>query len=91
MLSLLPHLIWAGVAIFAIRHLAAAMQQFAPAPASEASVLEELPEDLVALAMTEQETWAQEEVVRAMRERYDTLKDWNLVRAAFGVGRRENR
>ena len=90
MLSLLPHLIWAGVAIFAIRRLAAVIEQFAPESAAQTTVPEELPEDLVALAMTEQETWAQEEVVRAMRERYDTLKDWNLVRAAFGVGRREN-
>lgn len=90
MLSLLPHLIWAGVAIFAIRHLAAVIEQFAPEAAAQATAPTELPEDLVALAMTEQETWAQEEVVRAMRERYDTLKDWNLVRAAFGVGRREN-
>ena len=90
MLSLLPHLIWAGVAIFAIRHFASVVERFAPETAAQATMPAELPEDLVALAMTEQETWAQEEVVRAMRERYDTLKDWNLVRAAFGVGRREN-
>ena len=47
----------------------------------------ELPDDLVAVAMQERESWAQEEVLRAIRERYEELRDWNKVRAAVGVGR----
>jgi len=49
----------------------------------------EVPEDLVAVANQERESWAQEEVLRVIRERYEDLKDWNRVRAAFGVGRIE--
>jgi len=37
--------------------------------------------------MQERESWAQEEVFRAIRERYEELRDWNKVRAAVGVGR----
>jgi len=88
MLSFLPHVVWAGVAIFAILQIRAMVQQFVPVAAAATQGVVELPEDLVALAMNEKESWAQEEVVRAMRERYDTLKDWNLVRTAFGVARR---
>ena len=89
-MALLPHLIWAGVALYAIGRLTDMATLFAPVvtpPAVE--MVPEVPEDLVALAMTEQEAWAQEETIRAMRERYEALKDWNLVRAAFGVGRRD--
>ena len=88
MLSFLPHVVWAGVAIFVILQIRAMVQQFVPVAAAATQGVVELPEDLVALAMNEKESWAQEEVVRAMRERYDTLKDWNLVRTAFGVARR---
>jgi hypothetical protein len=31
--------------------------------------------------------WSRGNMVKAIREKYDTLRDWNLVRAAFGVGR----
>ena len=66
------------------------MERFLP-PASEAAPLiplpTEVPEDLLAVSMQERESWAQEEVLRAIRERYEEYKDWNRVRAAFGVGR----
>jgi len=88
MLYLSPHVIWAGVVVFAILQLRAMVQQFIPVAVASTQGVTELPEDLVALAMNEKESWAQEEVVRAMRERYDILKDWNLVRTAFGVARR---
>ena len=89
-MDLLPHLIWAGVAMYAIAQAMDAVALFAPdRTANQPDAPVEVPEDLVALAMTEQEAWAQEETIRAMRERYEALKDWNLVRAAFGVGRRD--
>jgi hypothetical protein len=47
----------------------------------------EVPEDLQAVATQEQAGWAQEEVLRAIRERFEDLKDWNKVRSAFGIGR----
>jgi hypothetical protein len=40
----------------------------------------------MALAMTHSETWAQEDTLKAIRERYEQLQDWNRVRSAFGVG-----
>lgn len=45
-----------------------------------------IPDDLEALAMTESETWAQEDVRGIIRERYAQLKDWNKVRIAVGIG-----
>jgi len=41
----------------------------------------------VAYAMQEREAWAQEEVLRAVRERFEELRDWNKVRSAVGIGR----
>ncbi|MFZ9960015.1 MAG: hypothetical protein ACO3GP_06455 [Candidatus Limnocylindrus sp.] len=88
---MLAHLLWAGVAVYAIHRLAAVADAFAPTPV--ASTLPpppvEIPEDLVAVANQERESWAQEEVLRVIRERYEDLKDWNRVRAAVGVGRIE--
>jgi len=37
--------------------------------------------------LQENEVWAQEEVMRVVRERYEELGDWNKVRVAVGVGR----
>ena len=50
----------------------------------------EVPEDLLALAMQEAEPWAQEDVLRTIRERYELYHDWNRVRAAMGIGRRSD-
>lgn len=49
----------------------------------------EIPDDLVAVAMQENEAWAQEELVRVIREKFEQYKDWNKVRAAMGLGRRD--
>lgn len=85
---LLIHGMWAGVVLYAIHRAAAVAQLFAPASAEAllppAPV--EVPNDLQAVAMQEQAAWAQEEVLRAIRERYEELKDWNKVRSAFGIG-----
>jgi hypothetical protein len=82
----MTHLIWAAVAIYALervlRWLDARRADSAP-PAADTPV--EVPLDLVALALQERELWAQEEMLRAMREKYESLKDWNLVRTALGV------
>lgn len=91
MLALLPHVIWAAVAVYAIRQTVAVVSAHREAlkQASAPLVPVEVPEDLVALASEERELWAQEETLRAMRERYDALGDWNKVRSAFGIGRRD--
>lgn len=85
------HLLWAGVAVYAIRQLSDIAVRFVPVrPESVVPPAPvEIPEDLVAVANQERESWAQEEVLRVIRERYEDLKDWNRVRAAVGVGRIE--
>ena len=87
---MLVHLLWAAVAVYTVHRLAHIAERLVP-PAPEAAPLPaplvEIPEDLVAVAMQERESWAQEEVLRAIRERYEELRDWNRVRAGFGVGR----
>lgn len=89
-MELLPHLIWASVVCYAVVRVTDVARLFAPdRSALQPPEVVEVPEDLVALAMTEQEAWAQEETIRAIRERYESLKDWQLVRAAFGIGRRD--
>ena len=88
---MLAHCLWAAVAVYAIHRLSAVLDRFAPArPEGVGAVLPlsvEIPEDLVAVAMQERESWAQEETLRAIRERYEELKDWNKVRSAVGIGR----
>jgi hypothetical protein len=83
------HLLWAAVVVYAVYTVADVARQFAPMPPSLPSPMApvDVPEDLIAVANQEQVGWAQEEVLRAIRERYDELKDWNKVRSAFGVGR----
>jgi hypothetical protein len=79
--------------VYAVYTAAEVASQFAPVRADKDDTLPpppvEVPEDLLALANQERESWAQEEVLRVIRERYEDLQDWNKVRAAFGVGRIE--
>lgn len=86
---MLVQLLWVSVAAYAVHRLATVAERFAPnAPeVAPPPTSVEVPDDLVAVAMQEREAWAQEEVLRAIRERYEELKDWNKVRAAVGVGR----
>jgi len=87
---MLAHALWAAVAVYAIHRLSAVLDRFAPVrsgPEDAAAPLVEIPEDLVAVAMKERESWAQPETLRAIRERYEELKDWNRVRSAVGIGR----
>ena len=89
-MELLPHLVWAGVVMYSVTRLADVVALFVPEkPPVVDDSLPDVPEDLIALAMAEQETWAQEETLRAMREKYEMFRDWNRVRSAFGVGRRD--
>jgi hypothetical protein len=81
--------IWAAVAVYAIRQAVAVAGQWAPtreAPVNDAYDIT-VPEDLIAIALQYPESWAQEDMMKVIREKYDTLRDWNLVRSAFGVGR----
>ena len=89
MMPLLEIVAWPLVALFAIVRLGEIATLFAPVrvPVVEDAYDAAVPEDLVAVAMQYPEAWAQEDMMKVIREKYDTLRDWNLVRSAFGVGR----
>lgn len=89
-MPLLAHAIWAVVVLAAVFRVCQVALAFAPLRnTSGATAYAEIdvPEDLVAYAMQEREAWAQEEVLRAVRERFEELRDWNKVRSAVGIGR----
>jgi len=87
-LTFLAHLVWALVVLWCVPQVCQTVLAFAP-EFKDAPDLDEafdIPEDLLALSMQENESWAQEELVRVMREKYETYKDWNRVRSAMGLG-----
>jgi hypothetical protein len=85
----LGHLLWAGVAVYAIHMAAKVVTLFAPVRADALAATQDVvvPEDLMAYAMSHSEQWAQEDALRAIQQSYDQWKDWNRVRAAVGIGR----
>lgn len=89
LIDLLQVLLWPGVGAYAVWRWAAVAERWAPARADLTPDPKDapVPDDLVALAMTHSEPWAQEDTLKAMRERYAELQDWQKVRFAFGVGR----
>lgn len=87
-LTFLAHLVWALVVLWCVPQVCQTVLAFAPElkDAPELDEAFDIPEDLLALSMQENESWAQEELVRVMREKYETYKDWNRVRTAMGLG-----
>ena len=79
------HLLWAAVVVYTVHTVATLVREGRPAAAQE-QVLE-VPQDLIAYAMSFSETWAQEDAMRAIQQSYEQWKDWNRVRAAMGIGR----
>ena len=92
MMAWIEVILWPLVAVYAVTRVCHTLTQFVPkvpvVPVVEADAYDAtVPEDLVALALQYPESWAQEDMMKVIREKYDTLRDWNLVRSAFGVGR----
>lgn len=100
MLDLVGTLAWAGVIGYGLWRMSAVVERvglafvdrlgdFKPsresfAPPAPAPI----PDDLSALAFNEQEAWAKEDVLKAIREKYDEHQDWQKVRVAFGLAMR---
>jgi len=84
------HVAWPLAFAYFAHRLCSVLAQFTPAGRSATSKTDEeevdVPQDLLALVATERESWAQEEVLRVITERYEDLRDWNLVRRAMGIG-----
>ena len=87
-MNALTEVVWALVVLYGLWRWAQVVEGFTPSARNPSAIPDEVevPEDLVALALTHSESWAQEETLRAAREKYDEYKDWNRVRMAMGVG-----
>lgn len=92
-------LIVSGSLLFAVHRLASAWEQVSEVTARRQEPMPlmpgvpaavEIPEDLIAVALQENEVWAQEELTRVIREKYEQYRDWNKVRMAMGLGRRDD-
>jgi hypothetical protein len=87
-MSAIIELLWVFAFVFAVHRFSSVAKMFAPVKPEDLSKQDfEVPTDLVAVSLQENEIWAQEEVMRVIRERYEELGDWNKVRAAMGIGR----
>lgn len=86
MIALLQTALWVAVTAYAVWRLAAVADRFAPIPPKDQTPVQ-VPHDLMAFALSHEEEWAQEDVMKAIRERYELTNDWNAVRMAFGIGR----
>ena len=97
MWAFLASALWVVLGYYAVRRMDCAVQRWLDlqVPKAEAeSDPVEIPEDIVALAQTYTESWAQEDVLKAARERFEATRDttltphqrWNLVRKALGIG-----
>jgi len=84
-------ILWPIAFVVAAFRFSKALEAFAPKRSDKEEEEDpynvDIPNDLLAIATAENEVWAQEEVIRVIRERYENLRDWNKVRAAMGVGR----
>jgi len=87
---MIGEILWPLAFLLGVHRLSKAVEMFSPAAVADSRGVGEpvaVPEDLMAVALQENEQWAQEETMRAIRERYEDLGDWNAVRAAMGIGR----
>lgn len=84
---MIGQVLWPAVFAYAVWRFAAVIERWAPPPVALTADKVVLPEDVIAWAMQETETWAQEEHLQVAREKYVALgKDWNRVRSALGIG-----
>lgn len=88
MLDFLGTLVWAGVACYGIWRFAPVLERFASVHADAPDDIEDvtIPDDLLAFASALKDEWAVEDTVKAIKERYLDLRDWNRVRSAMGIG-----
>lgn len=82
-------LVWAAVLAFAVERWARVADRWVvarhPAPSAAPEAEPPIPRDLLALAAQYPDPWAQEDVLKVIREKYAEFKDWQLVRSAMGV------
>lgn len=89
-MSVVADILWPVAVVASVYRLAAAWERFASESTGTENDFVEIPDDLLALTMQEGEAWAQEDMLRTIRERYELYHDWNRVRAAMGIGQRSD-
>lgn len=82
--GLLASCVWAGVALYALRRAFALVESRRAQPVADDVV--PLPPDLAAFVNKFSTDWARADSEKAIRERYERMRDWNAVRRAVGLG-----
>lgn len=82
--EILSALTWPAVFGYAVWKFAPVVQRFAPQGTGVTADDVAVPEDLIAYAASYTDSWAQDDTMRSIREKYAEHKDWNKVRSAFG-------
>ncbi len=85
--GMISSLVWAAVALVALRQtnvLVTAAVQRGVAVKREDPI--DIPEDLVAFVNSFGSDWARADAAKAIRERYEQTRNWNMVRRAVGLG-----
>ena len=79
-------LLWPVVAAYAIWTFAPVVAKFAPVhePVQKDEEVH-IPDDLIGFVAEYPESWAQEDTMRAIKEKYLEYKDWDKVRRALGL------
>ena len=83
--GLVGSLAWCALAFYALRRADIHIGKWINVYVRAVEPLEEIPPDLLALAMSETEEWAQSQTVKVIREKYAEYHDWQAVRTALGV------
>jgi hypothetical protein len=78
-------LCWPFVCVYAIWRWAQVVERFAPQGAGVQPEDVAIPEDIIAFVMSYPADWAQDDALRAVREKYAEHKSWDKVRGAFGL------
>lgn len=78
-------ILWPCVFAYAVWKIAPVITRFAPQGNGIRPDDVAIPDDLIGYASEYTESWAQDDTLRAIRERYSEYKDWDKVRRAFGL------
>lgn len=79
------HVLWAAVVAYAVWRWARVVERFAPQGVGVQPQDVAIPADIIGFAAEYPDEWAQDDAMRAIREKYAEYGDWNKVRAALGL------
>lgn len=85
MVDIVIALIWAGVSVYGLWRFARAVERFAPLASGITPDDVAIPDDIIAWVAKNDDAWAQDDEMRAVREKYAEHRDWDKVRVALGL------